>query len=413
MKDTARTRKKDAPDLFAAAGQVFSKAYVNEIRGRGHDFLESGREGSYVCDEQGKRYLDCFTSAGTYNLGRRNPAIVARLKKAILETDQGNFVMPSEEKALLARRIADFVPGNLSCVLFGATRGEAMDAASKLARGFTQRPGLVTVDGGCYGETGFALSLSERKDKEQFGELIPGVTAVPFGDEEAARSAIDGRTAAFVMEPIQAENCCREAGREYCDLVRSLCDRYGAKLIFDETQSGFGRTGSRFFFEHIGVEPDILILGEAITSGIFPMTAMVFTPELKEFFDVHPLIHLCTFGGHDLGCRAAMAALDEYDRESPWHRARETGEILLKELSKLAGSKRPLKSVAGRGLLVSLKLRSVKAARAFTARARENGLLVNSGTVEGSCIVLRPSLLIGEAEVSVIADAVGRTLESI
>ncbi|MFY9398813.1 MAG: aspartate aminotransferase family protein [Desulfomonilia bacterium] len=413
MKGTAKMRKKGVPDLFASAEEVFSKAYVDELKGRGHGFLESGRDGPYVYDEQGKRYLDCFTSAGTYNLGRRNPAIVARLKKAIPETDQGNFVMLSEEKALLARRIADFVPGSLSCVLFGATRGECMDAACKLARGFTQRPGLVTVDGGSYGETGFALSLSERKGKEQFGELIPGITVVPFGDEEALRSAINGTTAAFVMEPIQAENGCREAGREYFALARSLCDRHGAKLVFDETQSGFGRTGSRFFFEQTGVEPDILILGEAITSGVFPMTTLVFTPELKAFFDVHPLIHLCTFGGHDLGCRAALAALDEYDRQSPWDMARETGERLLQELSKLAGGKSPLRSVTGRGLLISLKLRSEKAARAFIAGARDNGLFVSSGTVDHSCIVLRPSLLIGDPEVSLIVDAVGKTLESL
>ena len=152
---------------------------------------------------------------------------------------------------------------------------------------------------------------------------------VPFGDAQAAESAVSGRTAAFIMEPIQAENGCREAEKAYYAKIRSLCDRHGAKLIFDETQSGFGRTGSRFFFEQTGVEPDILIVGEAITGGIFPMTAMVFTPELKEFFDVHPLIHLCTYGGHDIGCRVAMSALDEYDRECPWDNARQRGTKLL------------------------------------------------------------------------------------
>ncbi len=407
------TKQTDRDNLFAAAERVFSKSFVDDIRSRGHGFLEAGREGSYIFDEEGNRYLDCFTSAGTFNLGRKNPAIAAQLKKALFETDQGNFVMPSEEKALLARRIAEFVPGSLECVLFGVTRGESMDAACKLARGFTERPELITVDGGCYGESGFALSLSARKGKEQFGALIPEVKVVPFGDADAARSAISPRTAAFIMEPVQAENGCREAEKAYYAQIRSLCDRHGAKLIFDETQSGFGRTGARFFFEHIGVEPDILIVGEAITGGVFPMTAMVFTPELKGFFDIHPLIHLCTFGGHDLGCRVAMTALDEYDRECPWGNARETGEKLIKNLGGLAGGNKPLKSVTGRGLLISLNFGAEETAGAFCSHAAKNGLFADTGRVDGSCVLLRPSLLIGGEEAAAVTDAVERTLKSL
>lgn len=411
MKKDIATKQTDRDMLFAAAEKVFSKGLVDGIRERGHGFLEAGGEGAYVFDTDGnRRYLDCSSSAGTFNLGRKNRPIAARFKKALFETDQGNFVMPSEEKTLLARRIAEFVPGNLSCVLFGVTRGESMEAACKLARGFTKRPGLITVSGGSYGESGFALSLSERKRKEQFGALIPDVRVVPFGDVQAAESAIGNQTAAFVMEPIQAENGCRAAEKAYYARLRSLCDRHGAKLIFDETGSGFGRTGARFFFEQTGVEPDILIVGEALTGGIFPMTAMIFTPELKQFFDAHPLIHLCTFGGHDLGCRVAMAALDEYDRECPWDNARDTGEILLRSLGRLAGKKGALESVAGRGLLVSLKFASGEVARAFCVRAGEHGLMAETGKVDGSCVPLRPSLLIGKEETSFITDAVKKAL---
>lgn len=413
MKKDISTKQADRDVLFAAAESVFSKSLVEEIRKRGHGFLEAGGEGAYVFDTDGNRYLDCSSSAGTFNLGRKNRAIAARLKKALFETDQGNFVMPSEEKAHLARKIAEFVPGDLSCVLFGVTRGESMDAACKLARGFTQRPGLVTVSGGCYGESGFALSLSERKGKEQFGALIPEVAVVPFGDAQAAESAIGKRTAAFVMEPIQAESGCRVAEKEYYARVRSLCDGHGTKLIFDETGSGFGRTGTRFFFEQTGVEPDILVVGEALTGGVFPMTAMIFTPGLKHFFDVHPLIHLCTFGGHDLGCRAAMAALDEYERESPWVNAWDAGGKLLRDLGRLAEKKGPLKSVAGRGLLVSLRFASEEVARAFCARAGAYGLMLETGRVDGSCVLLRPSLLIGGEEASFITDAVKKTLGSL
>ena len=414
MKKDNATIKVNKDNLFKEAERVFSKSYVKMIRDKGHDFLEQEGDGSFLIDSEGNRYLDCYTSGGTFNLGRKNPAIIQRFKKAIYETDQGNFVMPSQEKALLAKRIAEFMPGSLDCVLFGVTRGESMEAACKLARGFTARPELITVDGGCYGESGFALSLSQRAGKEQFGKLIQSVKVIPFGDIEAARKAIGARTAAVVMEPIQVENHCRRADGLYYTQVRSLCDATGAKLIFDETQSGFGRTGKRFFFEHMGVAPDILIIGEAITSGIFPMTAMVFTPELKGFFDIHPLIHLCTFGGHDLGCMVAITSLDEYDRLEPWNNASTLGEKLMGDLAALVKmDKGKLVSIAGMGLLVSLKFSSPQTAGSFCTKAKENGLLVDTGKVDTSTVLIRPSLLVTESELKEIVAKTSMALTAI
>lgn len=414
MEKLISTKQSDKKGLFATAEKVFSKSLVKMIQDQGNGFLEEKREGSFVYDEGGNFYLDCYTSAGIYNLGRKNDAIAACFKKAVFETDQGNFVMPSEEKALLAQKISLFMPGNLDCVLFGVTRGESMEAAAKLSRGFTQRSEIVTVDGGCYGETGFALTLSERKGKEQFGELIPDVKTVPFGDAQAARSAVTNRTAAFVIEPIQAENHCRTADSGYYSLLRSLCNENGAKLIFDETQSGFGRTGRTFFFEHMDVIPDILIVGEAITGGLFPMTAAVFTPELKGFFDIHPLIHLCTFGGHDLGCRVAMAALNEYERLEPWENAQANGLELMKALTGSADKRKGLAiSVSGKGLLISMQFPTREASRMFCIRARENGLLLKTGMVDETCVLLRPSLLVTQEEISCIIDGINKSLDMI
>ena len=228
MNKSATQNAVSKEDIFRDAEKVFSISYVNLLREKGHDFLEQEYADTTLNDSDGNRYLDCCTSNGTFNLGRRNTAIVERFKKAIYETDQGNFIMPSQEKTLLARKISEFVPGNLDCVLYGVTRGESMDAACKLARGFTGRPDLVTVDGGCYGESGFALSLSERKGKEQFGHLIQSVKVIPWGDIEAARRVIGQKTAAVVMEPIQAENHCRTADKSYYTQIRTLCNKTGA-----------------------------------------------------------------------------------------------------------------------------------------------------------------------------------------
>ncbi len=401
-------------DLLRKAGTVFSKAYVEMLKASGHDMVELEGEGSYLKDSQGRRYIDCSCGGGMYNLGRRNPEIVRRFKKAVYETDQGNFVMPSDYKALLAHRLACFVPGDLDCVLFGVTRGESMDAACKLARAKTARVGLVTVDGGCYGETGFALSLSQRKGKEQFGRLIPGVNTVPMGDVEAAGRAISDEPAAFVLEPIQVENHARMATIEYCKRIRDLCNDKGVVLIFDETQSGFGRTGTRFFFEQIYVEPDILIIGEAVTSGMFPMTAMVFTQPLKRVFDEHPLIHLCTFGGHDLGCEVAMAALDEYELQEPWKNAAYLGARLQEGIKGGAEeSKGKAVSVEGRGLVVSMRLSAPGKALQFCSASAREGMFVEAGKVDASSVVFRPSLLVQEEEIDRIVEVTRKVLRAL
>jgi len=376
-------------------------------------FIEDARNGAYVIDANGAKYIDCYSSASTYNLGRRNKRLIASLKQAIFETDQGNFVMISEEKALLAEKISKFVPGPLDCVLFGVTRGESMDAACKLARGATGRPGLITVDGGAYGDTGFALSLSEHPLKKDFGDLIPGIVVVPLGDHEAAEAAISHNTAAFILEPVQAEYHCRSLATDYLKHIRRLCEKTGTCLIFDESQTGFGRTGKKFAYEHHDIYPDILVVGEAITGGIFPMTAMVFTSELKQFFDIHPLIHLCTFGGHDVGCRVAAAALDEYEQIKPWQNAKVQGAKIMNELKSAMASDDRIKSLNGLGLLISLLFSSAETANRFCFLASKNGILLHKGIVDCCCVLIRPSLLITEGEVEIINQGIRATMKDL
>jgi acetylornithine/succinyldiaminopimelate/putrescine aminotransferase len=376
-------------------------------------FIEDTRYGAYTIDAYGTKYIDCYSSASTYNLGRRNEQLISSLKQAIFETDQGNFVMLSEEKALLAEKISKFVPGPLDCVLFGVTRGESMDAACKLARGATGRPGLITVDGGAYGDTGFALSLSEHPLKKDFGDLIPGIVVVPFGDHAAAEAAINRNTAAFILEPVQAESHCRSVTTDYLIHIRRLCEKTGTCLIFDESQTGFGRTGKKFAFEHHGIYPDILVVGESITGGMFPMTAMVFTSKLKQFFDAHPLIHLCTFGGHDVGCLVAAAALDEYEKSKPWQNASTSGAKIMHELESAMNSDDRISALNGLGLLISLSFSSTETADRFCSLASKNGILLRKGIVDCCCVLIRPSLLITEGEVEIINQGIRATLKDL
>ncbi|HCY87469.1 MAG TPA: hypothetical protein DHV36_20210 [Desulfobacteraceae bacterium] len=293
-------------------------------------------------------------------------------------------------------------------------RGEAMDAACKLARGYTGKTELISVDGGWYGETGFSMGLSDRGDKKQFGTLIPGQTIVEFNNIDAAQKSINHDTAAFILEPVQAENHCRKADEKYLRELKLLCEHFGTLLIFDETQTGFGRTGHKFAKDYYGVEPDILVFGEAVTAGVFPMTGLVFTPEVKTFFDAHPLIHLCTFGGHDVGCRVACHMLDQYDAKRPWEQTQKTGKRLMDDLRSLLQDKpEVLDSVSGMGLLVSMRFKDRDVAKDFCVAARNNGLFVVQGAVAKESVVLRPPLTITENEIDQLTDIVKIVMKKI
>lgn len=399
--------------LMKTAEQVFSKGLVAALAENGLDILEGERAGVVLSDTDGKSYIDCYTSAGSFNLGRNNDALRSELVAAAREVDQGNFIMLSEEKALLGQRLARFVPGNLESVLYTVVRGEPVDAACKLARGYTGRPELLTVDGGWYGQTGFAVTLSERTGKGMFGSLIPAVATVPFGDIGAMKKAVSRKTAAVIIEPVQAENGCRQAGAEYCRELRRICDKKGAFLIFDETQTGFGRTGRKFAYEHYDIVPDILILGEAMSGGVFPMTALMFTTRTRKFFDAHPLIHMCTFGGHDIGCRVATKALDLYEETRPWENAVLMGEKLHAALAGVSAGSRGKVSVSGIGLLQALLFKDDAKAARFCREARKLGLLAVQGEVAKSSVVLRPSLTIDIDGIEKIESCVRRAMAKV
>jgi acetylornithine/succinyldiaminopimelate/putrescine aminotransferase len=334
------------------------------------------------------------------------------LVRASHETDQGNFILISEEKARLAERVLNFIQGGFTGALFSPGRGEAFDAACKMARGSTGRSGLVSVEGAWHGLTGFAMSLSSNDDKGQFGNLIPETRMVAHGDLGAAEAAIDRNTAAFFVEPIQTENHCREAQVDYVRGLRELCDRAGALLVLDETQSGFGRTGAKFAVDRYGVHPDVMIFGEAVSSGVFPMAGSVFTGAIKKFFDEHPLIHLHTFGGHDVGCRVSYKALEIYSGLKPWENASRIGEKLRNGLERIA-NKAPavVESISGRGLLLSVKFGSGDAANKFCRTIRRHGMIARPGLVDKACVPIRPALILSDEEADLIIGCVEQAVK--
>ena len=374
---------------------------------------EGKRTGIYFSDTKGKRYIDCYCGAGMFNLGRHVQELSNTLQEHADKSDQGNFVLISQEKALLASKLISFIPARLNGVFFSVGRGEAMDFACKLARGYTGRTQLITVDGAYYGETGFSVSLSDGDKKKFFGQ-IPDIATIPFGNIQALEERVTTKTAAVITETIQVENACRSASEGFFKIMRKVCDKTGALMVLDETQTGMGRTGKKFAFEHYGVEPDICVIGEALGAGIFPIAATAFTKHVQKFMHAHPLIHLSTFGGHDLGCRAAYAALELYETIKPWENAATVGAKLWEELA-LVQKQYPSKilSVHGKGLAIAVTLRNEDMAQKAVTKLIKEGIFAATGKVAGDAIILRPALTITMSNAQAIVKGILKVMKSL
>jgi len=414
MKAAASKGKPSKPTLMERCAKVFGEAAVKRLEQTGRDFGEGARYGSYVEDEKGKDYIDCVCGDGIYNLGRRNEELLDELELAAAAVDQGNFPIISEQKAILAKALAEFVGGDLECSVFSVARGEAMEFACKVARGFTGRSELISVEGSFFGHTGFSLSLSSLDGKEKFGPLIPDVLTIKAENMEFAAEMITKRTAAVVLELVQAENGCRELSRGFVEGVAKLCKSAGALLVIDETQTGFGRTGRKFAYESYDVKPDVLGYGEALGGGVFPICGTIITQRVNEFMNARPMIHLSTFGGSDVGCMVASKALSLYEWERPWVNAQSMSVRLiegLERISRKSGSL--LRGVSGKGLLLSLSLPTTDKAAAFVRACAKNGLLVSQGKIAKNCVIIRPSLLLSEDEADHILAAVDLSCKSL
>jgi len=401
--------KQRALDDFA---RYVNPQKVRVMRSAGLDIIEAERSGPWVWDLEGQRFLDCFTSAGSFNVGRRNPRIVAAAKSALDRLDHGNFLLCSAEKAALASRLADLAPGELRCTMFGTGGGEANDFAIKLARGATRRPRIVSTVNGYHGHTGFSLSAAGRAAfRDPFEPLMPEFVQVPFGDIDALEAVLDERCAAVLLEPIQGEGGIIVPPDSYLGAVRQACDRVGALLILDEIQTGLGRTGKWWASEHYGVEPDIMTTAKSLGGSLVPISATLFTDELREFLIPNPFIHLSTFGGSDLACAVALEVLNVIEETGLVAHAAAMGARLFTGLDVLA-NKYPefIKEVRGKGLMVGVEYAEDSLGPRMSYHLSQHGVLAIYSGNQPSVTRLMPSLVVGEPEIDYLLDALGGAL---
>ncbi len=288
--------KESDPEKIRLEAEANYREHVNPfalrmLKNASLDIIEGRREGACVWDVSGEKYIDCVTGAGIFNVGRHNPRVVEVLKKALDNSDMGSWISVFRERGLLAKKLAEITPGDLKYSLFCCGGGEAIEVAVKLARAHTDRTEIICMENGYHGVTGFALPATGRDVyKKPFAPLVPGYRHVPFNDFHALEQAASDATAGVLLEPVQGEGGIIPADDDYLRRVRALCDEKGIVLIFDEVQTGLGRTGRMFAAEHSGVAPDIMVLAKALSGGLYPISCAVFTEEISEFLITHPFI---------------------------------------------------------------------------------------------------------------------------
>ena len=378
----------------------YSGAMV-QVFGQPQLVLASGH-GCWVTDVDGKRYLDLLSGIAVNALGHGHPALVQAVAKQAEQAIHISNFFTSEPAILLAERLLTLANAPAGSGVFFANSGaEAIEAAIKLSRR-TGRKRIVALEGSFHGRTTGALALTHKPAyREPFEPLIPEVTFVPPGDEEALREAVDETTAALVIEPIQGEAGVRELTAEYLRLARELTSRHGALLVLDEIQTGIGRTGHWFAHQAAGIIPDAMTLAKGLGGGV-PIGALVtFGGEVSTLLGAGQ--HGTTFGGNPLACAAGLAVLDTIEREDLLGNARTVGAMF--DSLTLDG----VSATRGRGLLRAIELSGIPAPAAMAA-AREAGFIVNA--VTPTALRLTPPLILTEAELQGFIDALPAILET-
>lgn len=355
-------------------------------------------EGIFVWDADGKRYLDFFGGLAVDNLGHAHKKIVAAIATQAKSLIHCSNVFYIQEQGELAKLLAE--KSGLYQAFFCNSGAEANEAAIKFARYFSltgkneSRFEILVAENSFHGRTLGALSATmQPKYQAGFGPLVPGFKSVPFNNIEALVSAINSNTAAIFLEPIQGEGGVNIPDSSYLPKIRKLCDEKGILLILDEVQTGMGRTGKLFAYQHAGIKPDILTLSKALGSGV-PIGACLVSEKIAAV--VKPGIHASTFGGNALVCRAALATLGIIATSSFLKKVETVGNYFKSELKNLAKQNPLITDVRGVGLILACQL-SKNVGRDVVVACIEKGLLINS--IQGNILRFVPPLILTKVQV--------------
>ncbi|MED0659374.1 putrescine aminotransferase [Bacillus smithii] len=365
-------------------------------------------EGNCFKDVNGKKYIDCLGGFGIYNVGHRNPkvikAVTDQLKRQALHSQD----LLDPLRAVLAKILADITPGDLKYSFFTNSGTESVEAALKLAKMYSERSTFISTTRAFHGKSLGSLSgTAKGVFRKPFLPLIPGFRHVPFGDIDMMRKTFETcrlvgeDVAAVILEPIQGEGGIILPPEGYLKQVRELCDQYGALLIFDEVQTGMGRTGKMFAAELYDVVPDILCLAKAFGGGVMPAGAVVAKEKVFKSWFPNPFMHTTTFGGNPLACAAAIATIDILLEEKLPERAAEVGKYFLQGLKDAAkGHEDKVLEIRGIGLMIGIEFHKDEVGYEVSKAMFDKGILVAGTLVNSKTIRIEPPLTISYEEVN-------------
>lgn len=391
-----------APAMSPETASLFDQYVVPNYR-RFPVALTRG-EGSYVWDDQGKRYLDFFPGWGCNLLGHCPPKVVEAVQKQVAELIHVPNTWHIEAQGQWAKLLSEHSFGGKA--FFCNSGAEANEAAIKLARLHTPtgKYKIITFEGGFHGRTFGAVSATAQpKYHEDIGPMAAGFVYAPFGDLEATAAKIDDETAAILVEPIQGEGGIRLPPEGFLQGLRELADKHGLLLMFDEVQAGCGRTGEWFAYQNFGVTPDVMTLAKSLCGGVAG-GAMLTTAEIAP--SLRPGMHAATFGGNPLAAVAGIATLETIEQEGLLERAKALGEQFQAKLSPLVEELPHVTELRVCGLMVGLEL-AVDATSVVQA-CMDRQLLIN--VTQGNVVRLLPAMTLTDEQLNEGCDILGDVL---
>jgi acetylornithine/N-succinyldiaminopimelate aminotransferase len=380
---------------------MLSEKYIANTYARFPIVLVRGR-GTRVWDIDGKEYLDFVAGLAVCNLGHCHPRVVKAIQDQaakLIHISNFYYIEPQIQLAslLCKHSFADKV-------FFCNSGAEANEGAMKLARKYAKekmgedRYEIITMERSFHGRTLATLTATaQEKYHKGYSPLMPGFKYVPFNDLEAVRKALDSRTCAVMLEPIQGEGGVNIPSEGYLKALREICDEKGILLIFDEVQVGMGRTGKLFAYEHEEIEPDLLTLAKSLAGGV-PIGALLIKKGIAESFK--PGDHASTFGGNPLATTAGVAALSAILEEEMLKNCQEVGDYFLTRLEEIKKKFPFIKEVRGRGLILGMEL-SIDGS-SFVKEMMQRRILINC--TMGNVLRFLPPLIVTKQEVDQVAD---------
>ncbi|MFW9970884.1 MAG: aspartate aminotransferase family protein [Candidatus Odinarchaeota archaeon] len=365
--------------------------------------------------------FNCRTSGGVYNLGHQNPIIYKLFKEALEEgLDIGDHILLSEQRALLAKKLADLLPGDISKTTFGVGGGESIDCAIKFSRAYTKRKGCISAIGGYHGHTGFALATGDPGFKDKFLWELPGFKQIPFGDIDAMRRAVTDDIACVILETIPATAGILIAPEGYFQEVREICDEKGTMMIIDELQAGLGRTGHLWaiyggLYPNEKVEPDFMVLGKGMTAGIYPLSTCSYKPFIeKAVYKDDPFIHISTTGGSDIGCAISLEMLKIQSDPKFLNHVLEMGRLFHKGLERIKNQFSDLiKEVRGRGLMWGVEFFNEVDSQLAMLSIIKEGVLLDYCDNKKDTLKILPPLIVKKHELDEILDVINKGISKL